>query len=235
MRQPRLIPLYLLLLFPLVTANRPVYAGEQPQNLTREDLLKAIEKMPPGSTFQFGQVVEGANAQGVSGTATGDKASLEGQNMTPPTVTLPGATGQGGGGSMGGQASILNRPSIVRIICGVLSVACLIGAGLAVWRQWRLPVLPVKLVLGAIGFGVCAWFPNIAVAVLAGYILIEIADSLVGGQLATRAKEALRAVVAGVADTTAEVQESVTRSIKAHADAADKRTIAAVKFKDGLK
>lgn len=247
MRPPRLVPLYLLVLFPILTTSRqalafqwevndqrPTSSTAAPQGQPTPDEVRGILKaLGPGD--EYTSEFAGAAGRGAGVDSQGEKIDQQ-HTGSPPRASLTDiGNSEGGGSSTTATLSSLKNPSVIRLICGVLSIACVIGAGIAVWRQWRLPVLPVKLVLGAIGFGVCAWFPNIAVAVLAGYILIEIADSLVGGQLATRAKEALRAVVAGVADTTAEVQESVTRSIKAHADEADKRTIAAVKFKDGLK
>ena len=234
MRPSRLIPLYLLLLFPIVAANRPTFAG-QPQNLTREDLLKAIEKMPPGSTFQFGQVVEGANAQGVSGNASGDKATLDGQNMTPPAVSLPGATGQGGGGSMSGTAISMVGDKALKLLVGGVGILCLLGAALTVYLRWSIPRAPIMLAGTGLGLLVAAFYPGVILFVLLAAVACGVGYVLWSERHATRAGEALRAVVAGVSDVPADIGEAVRKSIKAHADEADKRTIAAVKFKDGLK
>lgn len=246
MRPARLVPLYLLLLFPLLTSSRPVYATQWEATEKREQSAAAPQpSLSPGEVRDIlrqpgpgDEVVyewAGASGTGAGVSANGEKIDAQ-HTGSPPRASLTDVgNSEGGGSSTNFHISALNHPSVVRIICGVLAVACLIGAGLSVWRQWRLPVLPVKLALGAVGFGVCAWFPDVAIAILAGYIIIEIADTLFGGQMATRTKEALRAVVAGVSDVPADVGEAVRKSIKAHADDADKKTIAGVKFKDGLK
>lgn len=247
MRPPRLAPLYLLLLFPILTTSRqalafqweandqrPTSSAAAPQGQPTPDEVRRIyDALGPGG--EYSSEFAGAAGRGAGVESAGEKIDQQ-HTGSPPRASLTDiGNSEGGGSSTTATLSSLNNPSVVRIICGVLAVACLIGAGMAVWRQWRLPVLPVKLAMGAVGFGVCAWFPDVAIAILAGYIIIEIADSLLGGQIATRAKEALRAVVAGVSDVPADVGEAVRKSIKAHADDADKKTIAGVKFRDGLK
>lgn len=226
-------PLLILCLLPTLCFAQP----RSPQTPAELKLADQARAMYPGQSVKVEIVEESATAQaqGVSGTATGDKASLEGQNMTPPTVSLPGATGAGGGGGMTATATTLSKPSTVRIICGVLAVACLIGAGASVALKWRIPTTPIKLACHAISFGVCAWFPGIAIAVFAFTTALDLIDTLLGSHLSTRATEALRAVVAGVADVPEEIGKAVRDSVKAHADPKDAATIAAVKYRDGLK
>ncbi len=247
MRPPRLVPLYLLVLFPILTTSRqalafqwevndqrPTSSTAAPQGQPTPDEVRGILKaLGPGD--EYTSEFAGAAGRGAGVDSQGEKIDQQ-HTGSPPRASLTDiGNSEGGGSSTTATLSSLKNPSVIRLICGVLSIACVIGAGIAVWRQWRLPVLPVKLTIYALSFGACAWFPDIAIAVLAGTTLLDLIDTLFGSHLATRANEALRAVVAGVSDVPADIGEAVRKSIKAHADDADDRTIAAVKFRDRLK
>lgn len=237
MRQHCLIPLYLLLLGPFLAASRPTYAmgpdgaAGQP---TQAEIEAAIKKLSPGATIRWEYEANSAAGAGAGIDAQGTEIDVAGKGSAPESK-LDGV-GSGKGGSHESTIHALSLDdNTLKLLVGGVGVLCLLGAGLCVYLRWSIPRAPIMLAVTGAALIVAAFFPGVVLFVLLAAVGGGVIYVLWSERNGTRASEALRAVVAGVSDVPSDIGESVRRSIKAHADAADKATIAKVKFKDGLK
>lgn len=177
---------------------------------------------------------EVARGTGASGTASGDKAEL-GIDGTAPTASLSGRSSASGGsinatGSAKLNASLFGNPLLW---AGLLSW---LGAAVSVYLR-----LPIRTTIIAAGSGVafiCAALFPVATMFLVGGSAVAVVGFYVWSERnaadGAKAREALRAVVAGIANAPTGAAEVVKAEVAKQADDQDKLTIKSIKRKDGL-
>lgn len=177
---------------------------------------------------------EAALAKGASGTATGDKAELGIDG------SAPGAALSGGGSATGGTISAAGKSQINASLFGNpllwAGILCWLGAGVSVYL--RLP-FRVAIIAGCAGgaFICAALFPAATLLIVGGVAACGLGFWLWSEQQAdkgAKAKEALRAVVAGIANAPTEVAEVVKSEVSKQATEQDRAVIKAVKKADDL-
>lgn len=175
--------------------------------------------------------VREAMATGVGTNATGDSVNQKSETESP-TVAFDGMTVSGGAAKSSnkgeGTAGLVGMKSPLLWV----GIACLLLAAVAVWQGWKGIIIPAA---GAgVVFLALAFYPWL---LLWGILALVV---LVGGPYiwqyvqGFRAKEALRAVTAGVADLPPEVQVQVQDRVRSYADERDKATIRKIRKRDGL-
>ena len=171
----------------------------------------------------------GGASVGAGGKATGDKTNLTGDGAPAP-LTLPGGLGVAASSALftlGATGSSMFANPLLWV--GIL--LC-IGGGAAIYFGLKRAAF--------VAFGVGGAF--IVAAMLPGWAWVVIAAAVVAGGgfyvwsewQAKRRQEALRAVVAGVANAPADAQAAVKAEVEKQADAADKAVISAIKRIENL-
>lgn len=233
----QLIPLRLkvLALVAITTFAWCARADQQPVD------AKAIEQAIRAATGRNVEIeivqqstTEEAKGVGASGQATGDQAKL-GIDGSAPTAELPGKSKANGGdikakGESKIDASLLGNPLIW---AGLLS---LVGAAVSVYL--RLPIR-VALIAAAAGaaFICAAMFPAAMLFLVAGCCVAGVAFFVWSSHQAdqgAKAKEALRAVVAGIATAPTGAAEVVKAEVAKQASDTDKAVIKKIKKLDDL-
>lgn len=184
-----------------------------------------VTHQPDGSVVHQ-RKVEG-EAIGPAGRASGDKIDQKFSGK-PADLKLPGlGSGTGGGVSSDTDASVSMGSPLVWA-----AVLCFIASGACIYFGLRGPSVACAAtggVLLAIGM-----YPAILLYGL-GLCVVGLAVYLVWqGRNGKNAKEALRAVVAGIESAVPSVGQTVKAEVAKHADATDKATIATIKLSDNL-
>jgi hypothetical protein len=207
-----------------------------------EAIRHALSNIPAGSHVEV--QVERANGArthqhnegvgvGAGATAIGDKIQ-QGVDGSPPVVGLAGGNAaQGGGISATSSVTQMLPPSdakgVTLVVFGALAI--ILGAVL-----YYLSLHSAAVICWATGFVLIAvaFFPGLAlfaaIAVIAGLCIYAGYSEY---QKLTH-KEALRAVVAGVAAAPPSAADAVKAAISQQASAQDKATISAIKHADGV-
>lgn len=175
-------------------------------------------------------IVREATATGVSTNATGDSVNQKSETESP-TVAFDGMTASGGAAKSSNKAdgSGLTGASSPLLWVGI---ACLLFAGVAVWQGWKGIIIPAAA--SGVVFLALAFYPWLLLWGVCALVVI------VGGPYiwqyiqGFRAKEALRAVVSGVAAMPPEQQVQVQAKVSQHASDKDKATIRAMRRKDNI-
>jgi hypothetical protein len=216
-------------------ANAQSPSGLSPE---QEAAIRAALGAKPGQTVEI--VVENsatreeAKGKGASGTATGDQAKLGIDG------SAPGASLSGGGSATGGSVSAAGESRINASLFGNpllwVGILCWLGAGVAVYL--RLPIR-VAIIAGCAGvaFICAALFPAATLLIVGGVAACGLAFWLWSEQQAdkgAKAKEALRAVVAGIANATPTAAEMVKSEVSKQATEQDKAVIKSIKKADDL-
>lgn len=171
-----------------------------------------------------------ASSTGVGASATGDSVNQKTETESP-TVTVDGIMASGGAAksSNKGEGGTLTGASSPLLWVGI---ACLLFAAVAVWQGWKGIIIP------AAGAGVVllavAFYPSLLLWAVLALVLVVGGPYIWQYVQGFRAKEALRAVVAGVADAPPEVQFTVQERVRSHATEADRATIKSVRKADGI-
>lgn len=182
--------------------------------------------------------LDGGGFEKHEGTASGKGAGLNSAfekavvdfNASAPIANILGF-GSSSGGSTDLSASFMGKGGSP-ILAWLGGLMILGGVAAIVWKKRIMD----GLVLCFAG-GVCVWASTL------GTLGLFIVLLLLGAVLAyfwwkshqgTAAAEALRAVIAGVEDLPTHERAMAKAKVKAHADAADVKTIAKFKTKDGL-
>lgn len=213
-----------------LSAIRPVYA----QTIDLPGGGKVIIRQE--STTDGGSVkeTETASGKGASGTATGDQAKLGIDG------SAPGASLSGGGSATGGSVNATGESKLNASLFGNpllwVGILCWLGACVAVYL--RLPIR-VAIIAGCAGaaFICAALFPGAMLFLVAGASIVGAVFyiwSETQADKGAKAKEALRAVVAGIANAPTGASEVVKAEVGKQATEEDKATIKAIKRDDGL-
>ena len=213
-----------------VSVIRPVYAQ--------------TVQLPGGGTVTITQsqttdggsvkTTEEAKGTGASGEAKGDKSELK-IDGSAPTAKLPGRAESDGGsvkssGSAKIDASLFGNPLLW---AGILSW---LAAAVSVYLRLPLRVALIAVAAGA-AFICAALFPAAMLFLVGGTAVAGVGFfvwSSMQADQGAKAKEALRAVVAGVATAPIGAAEAVKAEIAKHADESDKAVIKKVKKADDL-
>lgn len=216
-------------------ANAQSPSGLSPE---QEAAIRAALGAKPGQTVEIvvenSATREDARAKGASGTATGDQAKLGIDG------SAPGASLSGGGSASGGSVSATGESKINASLFGNpllwVGILCWLGAGVAVYL--RLP-FRVAIIAGCAGgaFLCAAMFPAATLLIVGGVAACGLGLWLWSEQQADKgekAKEALRAVVAGIANAPTGASEVVKAEVGKQASDTDKAVIKAIKKQDDL-
>lgn len=196
-------------------------------------------------TERRGTTTEKVGGQGAGLTASGDATNTQ-VDSSAPTVGLPGLSASGG--TTRGSAVAKIDSKAVQIAALVIGTLLLIGGG---WGYFKTTLRPW---LGIAGVGVCliaaAFLPGWFWLVAAGLALVllfaaayfalrgewaALREASNNGVDASRFREALRAVVAGVEDIKDDtIRRAVKGKIAAQAEQGDADTIREVKIADNL-
>lgn len=186
--------------------------------LTPEQAAEQLKKLPPGSTIVLERTHDGGNIT-VEEEATGEGASLNARGkeiVSNFNSTAPGAALGGGRTASGGDTETSNKVKGADNLWANpllwVGILCCAGAGVAIYMRLPIRVAIIAAVAGA-GFIVAAMIPWILpfaigaalLAVVGPYIYSEWANKQEKAahaedeEAANKHREALRAVVAGVA------------------------------------
>lgn len=170
-------------------------------------------------------------ATGASTSATGAKVNQKSETESP-VVAFDGMTVSGGASQSSNNGEGSGDLTGTRSPLLWVGIACLLFAAVAVWQGWKGIIIPAAgtgVVMLALAFypWLLLWGVLALVAIVGGPYIWQYVQGF-------RAKEALRAVVAGVADAPPEVQMQVQDRVSAHADDSDKATIRKVRKRDNI-
>lgn len=186
------------------------------------------DKGKPKSTTT---TVREATSTGTGTSATGDKVNQKSEAQ-PAAVSFDGITATGGGGKSNTSATGTALKAAMQSPLLWVGIACWLLAAVAFWQGWKSIVLPA-VGAGAVFLAV-AFYPALLLWAMLALVVIVGGPYVWTAIQGTRAKEALRAVVAGVEAAPPEAAEAVKAEVAKQADDADKTTIMAVKRKDNL-
>ena len=203
---------------------------------TNDDVIKYLRSLPPGTPveIQTSTTEQRADGQGASGTSTGDKATQT-IDSTAPTVALPGVAASGGA-THADQTAEVTHTLWFRILIGIIGLLIAAAGALGLYLGHALRAGAGTIAIG-LGLAAAALWPDFALFVLLGVAVYGAISLWTTGDLATKVKEALRAVAAGVSDfsgTNTPAAEKLLEDIAKHASATDKATIKAIRKADEL-
>lgn len=202
----------------LACASTRISGAESTYRRTTETVAPA----QPNTPVVTRETVE-ARSRGASGVASGDKGELKIDTTARQAIN---GYSSGGGGTAVGVASVTGSGRTWLVVAGVLSLAL---AGYWTYRRdIRAAIVAVGLGLSLVALAFLPWYVLgvAALAVAVAWFLSE--------RSATRTREALRAVVAGVAASPPYARKEVKKHVAEQADDRDRAVIATIKREDGL-
>ncbi len=248
MRPPRLVPLYLLLLFPILTASRQAIAFQWEANDQRptssaaalqgqptpDEVRGILKAIGPGE--EYTSEFAGAAGRGAGVDSQGEKIDQQ-HTGSPPLARLEGVgSGEGGGSSTTLHALSGVSPNTQKAVGLGLALLCLVAAIVSVAKRWNLPPAPIVFGGGAVVFAVLAFVPLIWMFYgLCGIVVLAIIDKLFGVKSLTAGFESARAAFGAAAKLGEEGQREFLAAYSSEADRpSDAETARKIVFRDGL-